>query len=324
MQLLNALMKSKPSFPIKVGSKGKDVKFIQSKLGLVVDGVFGPNTKKAVLEFQHKSLLDADGIVGPKTWNAISAMPDFKEEYLDTSQSYSLFDQYNLDDDEYLIGQEKPEYIFYHHTAGWEDPYKTIRNWNNDKRGRIATEFVIGGQSIFNNNNTHDGKIVRCMEDSGWAYHLGRVGSSHMHKNSVGIEVCNFGQLTQGGYKNRDGIWVDKNPDKFYTYVGYEVHPDQICDLGFKWRGYQYWHTYSDAQIDALYNLTQYLRDRYDINLENGLKSMMAVKGDVEAFSYYESANKGYIKGVLSHSNVRSDKTDMYPHPKLIQMIKSL
>ena len=323
MQFLSALMKSKPSLPIKVGSTGKDVKFIQSKLGLAANGVFGPNTKSAVIAFQSKSSLTPDGIVGPKTWNAISAMPDFKEEYLDTTQQLSLFEQFNLDDDEYLIGQERPEYIFYHHTAGWEDPYKTITNWNNDTRGRIATEFVIGGPSIYNNNNTHDGKIVRCMKDSGWGYHLGKVGSSHMHKNSVGIEVCNFGQLTKGGYK-KDGVLIAKNPDKFYTYVGGEVHPDQVCDLGFKWRGYQYWHNYSDAQIEALYNLTIYLRDRYGINLNNGLKSMMAVKGDVEGFSYYEAANKGHIKGILSHSNVRSDKTDMYPHPKLIQMIKSL
>lgn len=324
MLFMNALVPSKPSFPIKVGSKGKHVKFIQSKLGLVQDGIFGPQTKFEVMEFQKKKGLTIDGIVGPNTWAVLETMPNFKEEDLDSSRSYSLFDQYNLDDDEYLIGQSRPEYIFFHHTAGWEDPYKVIRNWNNDARGRIGTEFVIGGQSIYNNNNTHDGVIVRCMEDSGWAYHLGKVKSSHMHKNSVGIEVCNFGQLTEGGYKNREGLWVQKTPGKFYTYAGQQVNENQIFDLGYEWRGYRYWHNYSDAQIDALYNLTKYLSHKYEIDLTEGLQALMKEFGDVESFDYYEDACTGKIKGVLTHSNVRKTKTDMYPHPKLIQMIKSL
>ena len=54
MLFMNALVPSKPSFPIKVGSKGKHVKFIQSKLGLVEDGIFGPQTKFEVMEFQKK------------------------------------------------------------------------------------------------------------------------------------------------------------------------------------------------------------------------------------------------------------------------------
>ena len=39
--------------------------------GLVVDGVYGTNTKKAVSTFQTASKLSADGICGPKTWKAL-------------------------------------------------------------------------------------------------------------------------------------------------------------------------------------------------------------------------------------------------------------
>lgn len=38
---------------------------------LTVDGVYGTNTKKAVVAFQTAAGLTADGICGPKTWNAI-------------------------------------------------------------------------------------------------------------------------------------------------------------------------------------------------------------------------------------------------------------
>ena len=63
---------SAPRKLIKIGSKGKDVEFLQKSLGTVeVDGKFGPNTKAAVIVFQKANELDPDGIAGPKTWAAI-------------------------------------------------------------------------------------------------------------------------------------------------------------------------------------------------------------------------------------------------------------
>jgi murein DD-endopeptidase MepM/ murein hydrolase activator NlpD len=56
---------------VKKGSRGADVKHLQSKLGITADGDFGPNTHKAVVAFQTSKGLVADGIVGPKTWAAI-------------------------------------------------------------------------------------------------------------------------------------------------------------------------------------------------------------------------------------------------------------
>ena len=56
---------------IKLGSKGDDVKILQQKLNLVVDGVFGPITEETVKSFQKANGLVADGIVGPITWNKL-------------------------------------------------------------------------------------------------------------------------------------------------------------------------------------------------------------------------------------------------------------
>lgn len=56
---------------IKLGSKGEDVKILQQKLNLVVDGVFGPITEETVKSFQKANGLVADGIVGPNTWNKL-------------------------------------------------------------------------------------------------------------------------------------------------------------------------------------------------------------------------------------------------------------
>lgn len=62
---------------LKQGSKGTQVRTLQTKLknwGYYtgsVDGVFGANTKAAVVRFQKKNGLTADGIVGAKTAAAL-------------------------------------------------------------------------------------------------------------------------------------------------------------------------------------------------------------------------------------------------------------
>ena len=60
-----------PDAILKEGSTGSLVKDLQKKLGIAVDGDFGPNTRKAVVGFQVKHDLTADGIVGPKTWKVL-------------------------------------------------------------------------------------------------------------------------------------------------------------------------------------------------------------------------------------------------------------
>lgn len=53
---------------IKVGSKGDQVKQIQQKLNLKVDGDFGKITETAVKKWQSENGLTADGVVGKITW----------------------------------------------------------------------------------------------------------------------------------------------------------------------------------------------------------------------------------------------------------------
>ena len=54
---------------LKNGSKGEDVKKLQTKLGLTADGAFGPGTENKVKEWQSANGLTADGIVGDGTWS---------------------------------------------------------------------------------------------------------------------------------------------------------------------------------------------------------------------------------------------------------------
>ena len=56
---------------IKLGSRGDDVKTLQRRLNLYVDGIFGTLTEEAVVSFQRANGLTADGIVGEETWRAL-------------------------------------------------------------------------------------------------------------------------------------------------------------------------------------------------------------------------------------------------------------
>jgi hypothetical protein len=56
---------------LKIGSTGPRVAAVQKWLGLTVDRVYGPATKRAVKRFQRRHGLTADGVVGPATWSAL-------------------------------------------------------------------------------------------------------------------------------------------------------------------------------------------------------------------------------------------------------------
>jgi peptidoglycan hydrolase-like protein with peptidoglycan-binding domain len=44
------------------------VKLVQTRLGVVADGKFGPQTEAAVKAWQTANALQPDGVVGPATW----------------------------------------------------------------------------------------------------------------------------------------------------------------------------------------------------------------------------------------------------------------
>jgi len=65
---------------LKIGSKGEDVKKLQSKLGLGADGIFGAGTAAAVKKWQTEHGLGADGIVGEGTWGKMFGGEVIKED----------------------------------------------------------------------------------------------------------------------------------------------------------------------------------------------------------------------------------------------------
>jgi N-acetyl-anhydromuramyl-L-alanine amidase AmpD len=318
---------------LKKGSKGNAVKEIQLALGLNPDGIFGSFTEAAVKSFQKKYSLVEDGIVGPATYERIILLrtdlttdrfgyneendTDDKLEKLGeylTEDGLSI-DKVYLDSDEYVrdYGKIEPLNLFIHHTAGWNNPYNTINSWNKDKRGRVATQYCIGGINIKNGEDKYDGKVVECFPDNYIGWHLGKVGNFNVSKYSVGIELNNFGFVTKKG-------------DKFFNYVNIEVPKEMVVDLGYEFRGYRYWHKYTDKQIENLKLLIKHISKIYPtIDICSGLTAMIQNGTDPkEAFEFNQDAYDGKKNGLYTHTNVRKDKFDCYPDPRLVDMLKSL
>ena len=291
---------------LKKGTRGNEVKLLQEFLDTGADGIFGPGTERAVKKWQSENGLVVDGIVGPATWDAMGLASTDDSEKVYTTENELIINRSYLPKGEYLEGPTKKEYLFLHHTAGWNNPYKTIRNWGNDTRGRIATEFVLGGQKLTNGNSDYDGVMVQCMPEGAYGWHLGKNGSQYMHKHSVGIEVNNFGYLKNGK-----------------AYKGSTAHESQIVELAESFRGYKQWHRYSDAQIEALDKWIRWIGERDGIDIRAGLPALVKEKG-VAAFDWNADAYYGKVKGLWTHTNTRKDKTDMFPQQELLDLLVSL
>jgi peptidoglycan hydrolase-like protein with peptidoglycan-binding domain len=65
---------------LKNGSKGEDVKKLQTKLGLTADGSFGPNTEKVVKEWQSANGLTADVLLVMEHGQKCSDLPKLSKK----------------------------------------------------------------------------------------------------------------------------------------------------------------------------------------------------------------------------------------------------
>jgi hypothetical protein len=178
--------------------------------------------------------------------------------------------------------------------------------WARDSRGNVATEFILGGQSVKNGNPKYDGELVQCFPEFGYGWHTG-TGNSIMHRNSVAIEVCCMGQIVNGK-----------------TYVGTIADPSQIVTLAKPFRGhFKTWHRYSDEQIRVLKNWILYVANRYNIDPRIGLVEYIKQKG-ADGFDVLDLAKAKKTPGLYTHTNVIRGKVDMFPQQELIDMLLSL
>lgn len=216
--------------------------------------------------------------------------------------------QVPLRESQYIKESTKKLQIVLHHTAGNSSGVGTIKMWDNDDRGRIATCVTISGKGL--SKDTYDGEICQAFASKYWAYHLGikpdvfranGLPYRSLDPIAIGIEICNWGPLT-----NKNG--------KYYNYVDRLVPADQVCELAVPYKGHKYYHRYTDAQIESVRDLLVYWKNLWDIPLDYNEEDMWKVSKNALSA----------VPGVYSHNSYRKDKSDIYPCPRMIEMLKSL
>lgn len=214
--------------------------------------------------------------------------------------------QIPMKESQYIKEETKKVQIVLHHTAGNSSGPATIKMWDADDRGRIATCVTISGNGL--SKDTFDGEICQAFSSKYWAYHLGikpdvframKVPYQSIDRIAIGIEICNWGPLRKVG-------------SKFLNYVNREVPTSQVCELEKPYKGHKYYHAYTDAQIESVRQLLVYWSETYGIPLNYNANDMWDVS--VNALSAKP--------GVYTHNSYRRDKTDISPQPKMIAMLE--
>lgn len=147
------------------------------------------------------------------------------------------------------------------------------------------------------------GRIYELFPDRYWSYHLGSGaagGNAAMSKQTIGIEISNYGPLSL-----TSGKMVDCYGNEYCREdeAGYY----DACD----YRGKKFYATMSAEQEAAVAALVKYLCAKHSIPLE------FAMDGNV--FPSAEAA-LGF-SGVMFHTNVRKDKFDWPMTDSVMRMV---
>lgn len=200
--------------------------------------------------------------------------------------------QYPLDKTQYFQEKYTKRQIVLHHTASSGNAKNVIAGWNKNAE-RVGVAFVIDREGI----------IYQAFSSAHWAHHLGthEINNTLLNKQSIGIELCNWGQLKL--FKS-----------KFYNYLNQEIPLEEVYEYEKPFRYSLYYQKYTDEQLTALKNLIQYLCEFYKI--PNNYKS--------EMWDISRSSALSGSPGIYSHVSFRKDKSDCHPQEELVELLKDL
>ena len=191
-------------------------------------------------------------------------------------------------DSKYFRDEFDKKQIVLHHTVSGPGIRGDLNTWLANPH-RVSTCIIID----------RDGTPNQMFSSKYWAYHTGK--GSRIDKHSIAIEFDNWGGLTKQG-------------DDYYAVYGNKVNVPVTAYPG-GWRGFDYYESYTEAQITTAMELCVFWNQRYGIPLTY----------HEDMWDISDRALSGEA-GIWSHVSYRpaSDKQDAHPQPELIEALKSL
>lgn len=211
--------------------------------------------------------------------------------------------QIEFPEDQYIKVETKKSQICVHHTVSGNSDNGAIavaRYWKSDQQ-RIATPILIAASGkIFQLYSTkYYGGHIGVDKDLSRTFKKYNLPKRDLSKISIGIEL-----LSWGGLKNIGG--------ELYAAYGNKVECP-VVHYPEKYRGFEYFEKYTDAQIESLRKLILYWHEIYGIPIDYNEDiwdvTPRALRGD---------------PGLYVHTSYRFEKSDCHPQKELIEMFKSL
>lgn len=188
-----------------------------------------------------------------------------------------------IKDTEFFQEETKKESIVLHHTVSDGKADSVINWWENDGV-RVAVSYII----------EKDGSVVQVFPDKYWSWHIGAGSNKNHNKRSIGIEIINIGALTKSG---NEYTWGRKPT----------IYTGKIFEVPKEWRGYKYFASYTGIQLKATAMLCALLCRAHNIPTQV-----------VSTYEYDKTLLD--FKGIVSHHNLRQDKSDVSPAFDLIKL----
>jgi len=233
----------------------------------------------------------------------------------------NTINQVAFPEDHYFKEEQVKKQIVLHHTIS-DTLNSVISTWT-EKPQHVATPFVI----------SKDGTINQLFSSKYWAIHLFRNSSPFdkvgipngktqryiIEKQSIGIEILSWGGIYKGDGKTKKdfghGEIILQN-GKYYAIYGniLNLKDEQVLHIPEGFMGYYYFDKYTDQQLISIYKLLKYLCNRYNIDL----------KYNSDMWNLNKNALSGQ-NSIFTHVSMRgSEKSDCFPQPELIEMLKAL
>ncbi len=201
---------------------------------------------------------------------------------------------------QYYPVETHKDFFVIHHTVSPGNTAKGDINWWLQDTRQVATHCII----------TQDGIIHQCFKSQYWAHHIGSETkhfetfhlpniNTDLNRRSYSIEFDSLGPVDANGIS--------------LAYKGVKQTAGGIVEYKNKFRGYQFFEKYTDAQLESARALIKLLADAYEIPL----------KYNESMWDLSPEALGGKGKGIWTHVSFRPDKSDCHPMPELIQMLKS-
>ena len=266
--------------------------------------------------------------------------------------------------DAYYPNPHPKDTIYLHHTEGHFRPDWVISTWNRNRKNstnkiRTGASLIIGGNDPLGLDNSFDGVVIEAFPAEAWAHNLTikAKNNTFLNQKGISIEMCCYGPLTQslnGDFYTKTHLLIPKNqvtelsePFRgskfFHSYSQNQLEKLEELIL----------HLSERFEIDLSKGIKKEIL-RSELSLPEGLSDQLLQKwlnqngitdsaekkipenGIIDSrtlealenlksnpFSIKIPALNGY-PGLWSHTNVRLDVNDVYPHPELISMIKRL